>query len=295
MVKKKEREITNPDEVADKLGYNQALQTPDGESVTTEEPAPAGMPEAVETEEFQVTEEATETEVTEEAPQEEPTEEQRRSWQSERDKALAEKTKLAQELEVERLKAQALQQANQQMMSVIQPFQQKYQAPAQESTGPPKADFIVDGYFEQDKFDEYQKQRDEWLLEKASQKASQGYSQQRERETMNEQLSKLAEKYPEYVNPLTGQVDIERVERDVRKYQGQKSLVDIFDEMRGVKKDQSFEKSVEAIEKNADRPSSVAESAEAAVKAKPEIPEGIKKLHKTFGNLELPEDFGGLE
>jgi len=293
MAKKKEREITNPDEVAEKLGYNQALQTPDGESVTTEKPTEAEVTTPVE--ETQVTEETTEAEVTEEVSQEEPTEEQRRTWQSDRDKAVAEKEKAEQEVERQKLQVQALQQANQQMMNVIQPFQQKYAPPQQEKKVPPKADFIVDGYFDPAKYDEYQRQRDEYVIDQAGQKASQNYSQQRERETMNEQLSKLAEKYPEYVNPLTGQVDVERVERDVRKYQGQKSLVDIFDEMRGVKKDPSFEKSVEAIEKNASRPSSVTESAEAAETVKPEVPKELKKLIQKGGKDELPPDFGGLE
>ena len=295
--KKKEREITNPDEVADKLGYGQAIQTPDGESVKTEEPTEAEVKTPVEEEEVQETEETTEAEITEEVSQEKPTEEQRRTWQSERDSAIAEKTKAEQEVERQKLQVQALQQVNQQMMNVIQPFQQKYQAPqqTQEQTGPPKADFIVDGFFDPAKYDEYQRQRDEYVIDKASQKASQSYSQQRDRETMGEQLDELTEEFPEYINPLTGQADVERLEKDIRQHQSKKRVVDIVKEMRGVKKDPSFEKTVEAIEKNASRPSSVTESAEAAEKVKTEIPEELKKLHKTFGNVELPEDFDGLE
>ena len=298
MAEKKQREVTDPNEAFARLGINEQVTDPEGNVVTTAQNEPSEQvqqpAETVTTEEpaIQLDEEPEEAQ---EQPAEVPAEEQqRRSWQAEADKAKA-------ELEKSQEQMRLLQAQNQQLLGVVTPFMQKYggeqaQAQTPETNGEPEMDFIVDGYFEPEKFKEFQRKERAWLRNQLRQEVSTDFKQQREQETLQQQLSSLAQEFPEYVNPLTGQVDTERVHRDLQSYTSKKTLVDLIREAKGIKpkaETDPLQQSLSAIEKNADRPQPVTASRETE-KEKKTVPKELKKLHDTFGHLELPEDFDGL-
>ena len=107
------------------------------------------------------------------------------------------------------------------------------------------------------------------------------------------ELAEIAKSYPEYVNPLTSQVDTNRLYADLQAYTSGKGLKDIVAEMKGVKSP-DVDKSMSAIEKNANKPSSVVASQETE-KTPKKVDPGIKQIADAFGDIELPPDFDGLE
>jgi len=309
MAKKKQKEVTDINEAAEILGHSQ-METPDGGVVTTEEPEMKEPPQTQETvEETPDTSEQQQLEL--EAEQEVSStqkedgtlteeEQQRRSWQAEADRAKAEKEKLQSELEQQK-------QATQQLQNVVASFLQKVdgtpasQSPQQEQpTGPPSADYIVDGYFDQQKHEEWQRKHDEWLLSQAENRVTKRWSEKTEKEKLTEQLQLVAEEFPEYRNPLTGEIDVARVQRDLQNYTSKKTVVDLLREAKGktpAKKTNvdplSTEASLAAIEKNANKPQSAATTVESSPEKKV-VPKKIIELRNTFGDIDLPEDFDGF-
>jgi hypothetical protein len=296
---KKVKEVENPQEAFELLGINEQVTDPEGNPVTTEpvppseEVQPAKAP-ASDTSEPAIEFAEEETEQQPEKPQEIPEEEQkRRTWQAEADKAKAELTQTQEQIRL-------LQAQNQQLVATIAPFQQKYgveQQQAQPQTnGEPEPDFIEEGYFEPKKFAEYQRKHAAWQEQQITQKVTTSLQQQQEQATLQQQLNTLAQEFPEYVNPLTGQVDTERVHRDLQAYTSKKTVVDLIREAKGIKPKadaDTLQKSLTAIEKNADRPQPVTASRETE-KEKITVPKKLKELHDQYGNLELPPDFDGL-
>jgi hypothetical protein len=300
MAKKEQREVTDPNEAFARLGINEQVTDPEGNVVTTAQNEPSEQVQPTQPAETVTTEEPAiqldeEPEEAQEQPAEVPAEEQqRRSWQAEADKAKA-------ELEKSQEQMRLLQAQNQQLLGVVTPFMQKYggeqpQAQAPETNGEPEPDFIEDGYFDPKKFADYQRKERAWLRSQLRQEVSTDFKQQREQETLQQQLSSLAQEFPEYVNPLTGQVDTERVHRDLQAYTSKKTVVDLIREAKGIKpkaETDPLQQSLSAIEKNADRPQPVTASRETE-KEKKTVPKRLKELHDVYGEIELPEDFDGL-
>lgn len=287
------------------LGYK-SIETPGGggSAVETEvglpsDEGPATPPQATEEEQFEQEPEA--EEVTEAAqvakasstqnPDGTLTEEEtaRRTWQSERDKALLEKQKLE-------LAVQHLQETNKQLLNVVQPFVNKYESPAKQDVVEPEADFISDGYFDPKKFADYQKKRDQWFSSALETRVTQKMTMQQQEQQTRAQLIEVAREFPEYNNPLTGAVDVDRLKADLEAYTSKKSILDLVREAKGktitpVKP--TVDRSFEAIQANANRPQSVVGSPQADVKKKT-VPKEISDLADMFGGLDLPSNFDGL-
>ena len=220
-------------------------------------------------------------------------EQQRRTWQAEADRAKAEKERIEREYQ-ERL-AQA-QEQNRNLLNTLTPFMMKYNEQPKEETEP-EPDFIEDGYFDPKKYADYQKRHDQWLLTQAESRSTNRWRQEQQEQTTQVQLQEIAREYPEYVNPLTGEVDTKRLERDLKAYTSKKTLIDLVHEVKGKKKEVNplnNAASISAIEKNANKPQSVASTVESTPEKK-EVPEALKQMTKVFGGYDLPPDFDGLE
>lgn len=197
-----------------------------------------------------------------------------------------------------------LQAQNQQLVGVVSPFLQKYgqqPAVAGQQADPdqePQADYIEEGYFDPKKFADYQRRRDVWLSRRLKSEIKTDWQKEREQETLQQQIQAVAKDFPEYVNPLTGQVDIDRVHRDLQAYTSQKTITDLLREAKGISPavngvNNPLQQALSAIEKNADRPQAAAASSETEKEKKP-VPKQLEKLRKTFGDIELPPDFEGF-
>lgn len=304
--KKKAREVTDPNEAFARLGYSGAVTDPEGNPVTTEPEQQAQPSEQVQPQpqadtsdnaiEFDEEPEQEQEQPKPEQQQVPPEEQQRRSWQAEADRAKSEAQKAQEQIRL-------LQAQNQQLMGVVTPFMQKYgmqpqqtQTPQQNGEVEPEPDFIEDGYFEPKKFADYQRKRDAWLQNQLENRITTNWQKRQEQETLQQQLNAVAQEFPEYVNPLTGQVDVEHLERDLKAYTSKKTITDLIREYKGIKPkgEDPLKQSLSAIERNADRPQSVAASAEAPEKEKKPVPKKLKELHDKFGDLELPPNFDGL-
>ena len=297
------REITDETEALERLGISRPEMIP-GSEVST-----LGLPEQVQEQpKTDTSEEVVEEVVEEEVAQKvsstqnpdgslKQEEIDRRNWQSERDKALSEKQRLEEQIRL-------LQQQNAQLANVVTPLVTKYNLGnenIQPKTLEPEEDFIQDGYFDPAKFKEWKKKSDAYM---ASNLKSELISEikgelkkERDNETIQEQLIAIAKEFPEFVNPLTGQVDVARVQQTVESHTKGKTLVDIIREAKGknlTPEALGTKDTIEAIKRNADRPQSVVTNAD--VEKEPQkIPESLKKVNNIFGGLEYPPDFGGLE
>jgi len=166
---------------------------------------------------------------------------------------------------------------------------------------PPVADYIEDGYFNPEKHKKYMEDYSAYLKEsiksEVESSVTTNWQKRQQEETLQQQLAKVREKYPEYVNPLTGEVDVKRLQNDVQSYTSKKTLLDILDEAKGINKQPSpFDQaSISAIEKNANKPQSVAASPETEPEKK-EVPEKLKQaiMRGLVDPNNLPEDFDGL-
>lgn len=299
-MKNKAKDITNPDEAFELLGVNNP-ELPGGDKVETDENV--GLPEEKEQvkepqqEDTSVEEEVVEQKVSSTQNADgslTEAETQRRTWQREADLAKKEKERLEEQLRL-------LQEQNKQLYSVVTPFMTKYGLDSQKVQQPdpdqePEADFIEDGYFDPQKFKDYSKRRDQWLSTRLSSQIRDSLKKDQEQQTLQQQLAQVANEFPEYVNPLTGDVDVNRLQRDLASITSKKTIVDILKEGRGVKTNTVVDtsKSFEAIEKNANRPQSVASTSESE-ETKKEVPKEIKSLYETFGDIELPPNFGGIK
>ena len=299
-MKNKAKDITNPDEAFELLGVNNP-ELPGGDKVETDENV--GLPEEKEQvkepqqEDTSVEEEVVEQKVSSTQNADgslTEAETQRRTWQREADLAKKEKERLEEQLRL-------LQEQNKQLYSVVTPFMTKYGLDSQKVQQPdpdqePEADFIEDGYFDPQKFKDYSKRRDQWLSTRLSSQIRDSLKKDQEQQTLQQQLAQVANEFPEYVNPLTGDVDVNRLQRDLASITSKKTIVDILKEGRGVKTNTVVDtsKSFEAIEKNANRPQSVASTSESE-ETKKEVPKEIKQLYETFGDIELPPNFGGIK
>jgi len=293
---KKTRVVTDDKEALELLGIN-SPEAPGGEAVETAKPEQTAEeePKAVETATQQELGLEKEGKVVSSTQNEDGTikeeETERRTWQAEADKAKTELAKKDQQI-------LNMQEQNRQLLNVITPLQQKYQEPVQQQAEPtkPKADFIVDGFFDPEKFAKYEQERDLWMAKNLESNITSNMQKKNEEQSTKEQLQKVAEEFPEYVNSLTGEVDINRVKADLQKYTSNKTIADLLRDSKGLNKakDTTLAESLQAIDKNADRPQSVAASIEATPEKK-EVPENLKKLVNTFGGLELPPNYGGME
>ena len=300
----KERVIESDEEAFDILGIK-APVTPEGEEVTTPNPEndevqakPAPKPEKQEPQpEDTSSEEVGEVSTPEEKSGEKKEsiqmvdeEEKRRSWQSEADRAKNEATILKEQIRL-------LQEQNRQLTSVLNPFLSKYggEQPAQEASEP-EEDFISDGYFDPAKFKSYQRKRDEWLAGSIEKRVTSRWEERQQQQSTQKQLEDVAREFPDLLNPIDGTIDVQRVQREIEGYTKGKTIVDLLREARGIgkKPDQVLQNSMDAIKRNANKPSSVTVSPESE-KEKPEVPEEVRQIHKTFGYVDLPPDYDGVK
>lgn len=284
------------------LGYT-SIETPGGGTVTTEN-SQVGLPEeqkATKPEETIKVDEPTDETIKVEKPTEKVSstqnpdgslteaETQRRTWQSEAAKAKAESDMLKASLH-------QMQEVNKQLINVVQPFTQKYQKPVEEEKEP-EVDYVVDGYFDPQKHADYMKRYNSWLTKTISKNVSdnvtQSFSKKQQEDQTRAQLEELVKEFPEYRNPLTGEVDIDRVKGDLTVYTGGKSIVDLMREAKGTKKP-FVDTSLEVIRKNAERPPSVVGSPQSQAEKKT-VPKEMMNLIDTFGGLDIPEGFDGLK
>ena len=304
----KTKEVTDPNEALAKLGIDNP-EIPGGEQVITiQEPPirtspeekvqePVKTDESVEQQALKLEGEEKVSSTQDSAGNLTEEEKQRRSWQAEADKAKAEKMRLESEI-------QKMQEQNRNLLNVVTPFMMKYgggngnqQSNVQEQTNEkPKPDYIVDGFYDAEKHADWQLKHDEWLLRNAESRISTNLQKRQEEQTTQQQLGEVAKEFPEYVNSLTGEVDTNRLYNDLQSYTGKKTMLDLLRESKGKKVETNplvSDASISAIEKNANRPQSVADSQETE-SIKKEVPEGLKKTIKVFGNMDLPPDFDGL-
>jgi len=261
---KKMEEITDESKAMEALGY-----APETESVTTETEPEVTTPVEEEVE--------AEQEVQPEPTQEEK-EAERRTFQSEADKAKAEQGRLEEQLRL-------TQAQNAQLLSMTQRFTEKYSEPEPEK--PLVADYLdEDGFIDQAKHDAWLAKRDEQLISKATKRAVEAVGQEKERATVLSQINELVKARPEFLNPLTGKPDIEKIDRAIREQQSSMTISDIL----GVKKTPGEQQTFKAMEKNANRPSSVVNSQETSEIPK-EISGDLKTLLDAFGDVDRPPDY----
>lgn len=274
------RVVTDEAEAMRLLGHEDA-ESPDGTPVTTGN-------DQVEPEKAEVTTEVEEPqEEVSETPQEQITEEQRRTWQSEADRAKAETERLRLEKAQYEAMVKTLMAQNQQLSGVVKPLIDKYGAPQEEKT--PEPNFIEDGFYDPNKFATWMEKRDSLRDKKLVGEALAAFKKEQENMRVQTELTTVAKEFPEYVNPLTGQVDVQKLTSDVQTYTSGKGLIDIIKEMKGIKS-APMDKAMSAIEKNANKPSSVVSSQETDVAPK-KTPSEIKRLMEVFGTVEIPDDF----
>jgi len=300
----KERTIEDPAEALAILGINpDTAEGPGGAPVTTEEP-PAAVPAEPEPAITMETDTSEPTEPPQPPAPEQMTEEQRRTWQSEADTHKAKSELLQRELDMMKQQNQALFNQTQQMQQVVQPFVEKYQ-PSVPQSGPvePQPDYEEDGYINTEKLRDYQRRVREY--DKASLKQEllgeldTAIEQRENRTTLSAQVDDLITEFPEYVNPLTGQPDKQRIERDLKSYTSKKSMTDLIREMKGQPPKGSqpktgLEESLRKIEENANRPQSVTATGE-TVKESPKVDKRLIEIGEMYGHLDLPPGFEGVE
>jgi hypothetical protein len=305
----KTKDVTDPNEAMAKLGI-QNPETPGGETLVetavspNEQEPKVEKPNVPDTSEQQKLELEGEQKVSSTQDEEgnlTEEEKQRRTWQAEADMAKAEKKRMEEEL-------QAQKELNKQIQGALTPFLMKYgQQPPQGVNQPKeediKADYIEDGMFDPGKHQVFLEKTIAKAVREAKTDITQDWEKRQEQKTAQEQLNEVVKEFPEYVNPLTGQPDIERLQRDLQSYTGGKSMLDLVREYKGKSVAQSAvsnplatEASISAMEKNANRPQSVASTVETTPEKK-EVPENLKKaVSKGLVNTEdLPFDFDGLK
>jgi len=225
---------------------------------------------------------------------------QRRSWQADADRAKAEAAKRDEQIRM-------LQEQNRQLLNVVSPFMMKYgqqqpNAPVQEVDKEPEPDFIEDGYFDPKKFAEYEKKKEDFLARRIESRVTSSWQKKQEEQTTQVQLNEVAKEFPEYVNQMTGEIDLPRLQRDLQDYTSKKTIIDLVREAKGKSaplKQQTInplntQASISAIEKNANKPSSAAASPETRAR-EIDLPDKLRKTAEKFGGMELPPDFDGLK
>lgn len=276
MAKTEMKTVENPKEAGEILGMDLDEVTTETDQVERETPPKKEVPPA------EVT-----TEVEEPVEKQEMTEEERRTWQGEADRAKAETHQLKEALAQEQYKARLLQEQLKQTLTVVQPFTQKYQAQEEK---PPEADYYKDGYFDPQKHSEWLDKKLAYERKQTINEAKKVFRTEQEQMTTQQQVQEVIKEFPEYVNPLTGLPDMERLENDLRSYTGKKSILDLVREAKG-KTSSELDKSLRKIEQNASKPASVVASQETSETTR-KIDENVQQLQEIFGGyVDLPPDY----
>lgn len=230
--------------------------TPPEAGVTTPEPEP----EPAEETEPVGTPQTDEGEAVAEPQEEKATEEQRRTWQGDADRAKKEAEDAKAETEKIRQIAQMQAQQIQNMANIAKPFTQKYQQEEKE----PDISFIEDGFFDENKFKTWLARHDDSVASKASENAVTTLEQKQSEQTLIEQARELCKDHPEFINPISGEPDMDRIISAVQNKTRGMSLKQVlgYDQ-----KPAGFD--VDAIGKHANKPSSVVGSQETTKEPKP--------------------------
>jgi hypothetical protein len=251
--------------------------TPDTETLTSEKKTEEKVEEPVETP--QAAEEPAEKQ--EEVPEEE---QKRRTWQSERDKAVAEKQRLEEQVRL-------LQQQNAQTVAMMNEFSRNIAQPQPIKEEMPEPDYVDDsGYFDPQKHAAWLKKREAFLESRITEKSVREFQKLQEQQKYEQQAYELCKKRPEFLNPLTGKPDYAKIEQAVREKTGGMTLSQVL----GVE-ERSPDKSFEAIAERASKPSSVVSSQETEKEREP-VPEELKDIASLFPDApgDLPPGFAGF-
>lgn len=225
--------ITQPVIPADADLSEVVTTTPQAEPAKTT-PAP-GTPATSEAQEADQTTETSTTEAGEPSETETPLkadeEKQRRTWQGERDKALAETARVKAEAEAKKSELEVERQKNQALMNMLAGINSLRGAPAAETAPkePVKAkgepslwDFVKKEEYDKDDVNDpdslsgraYQA----WQDARAEYKEAQRYQARRVQEADDlarqmtlKQAKDFVEAFPEYKNPFTGEPDLSRI------------------------------------------------------------------------------------
>jgi hypothetical protein len=274
-------------------------QQPDPEPVVEETGSPVDTPPA----EPQEPAEPTET-----GSPEMSWEDRAKLWQSN-----YEKQRTASKEEAERLK-----QENELLRAVMtrtrpaEPVPAQPTQPVPEIKEPMLEDYIGEDYEAADAFDartksgkayqKFMRDRDRWFAqhieEQAVQRVRQETETDRKRTLVQQRGERLVSKYPQYRDPLTGEIDFPRINRELfASAQDDPDdwlmYAEFLEFKKGVTPDNGVTTTpdmVSQIEKTASLPSSVVTSTPSTRKPERKVPDKLNKLASVWGQLELPPD-----
>lgn len=317
---KKQGEVENFTEAMQVLGISNpvipadadtsVIEAEKGQSKETPDPSRNLVQDAkIKQPEIEASESEQETQDEEETEEVPEPEKKRRTWQSEAEKAkqLArqkeeEAETFAQALEIEKQKNNYLMQMLAGFQQMRQPEQQKV-APKQDKE-PELWDFIQKDQYDRDDIGDPStpsgKAYQNWLDARADYRAEKKYQQleaQRQEQTAREvtfkQAKALADEFPEFKNPFTGQPDIPKIQEwlDGLSKVDWVTLRRALDGNKKAANGQVKALPIDAeIGRRANKPGSVAGQSSATPGSK-KVPAEVKQLADIYGNnFVLPKD-----
>ena len=332
-----EKKVEDLNQALTLLGHASAQLPPDADvgSLTSEQPEQgSSLPAPEESGEPQtplatesVEEPTSEPSTTEESTEPEPEpKEETLTWEERAKRHQSRADRAEHQLKMIQQENEALKSRIQELTGVVQTLQQfmskygmnapqvegKSQETVEEDSKPPRLeDFIDEDYDPADAFDlrtksgkayhRWLEARERWLVEQAEKRAARKVEEKLKTETQMESVrrraQRLAEKYPEFRDPLTGEPDYNKIQNwivQVSQNQGDDEWV-LFKEFQDFKagkfKPSIEEETVKKIEEQASKPSSVSAATQAAPKPRT-VPKEYEDLIKVFGRIELPPELG---
>lgn len=219
-------------------------------------------------------------------------EEQRRTWQSEADKAKAEAEKAREELE-------AAKQREEYMVRMLSGLQTPQQQPEKkEDKEPELTDYINPG--EYDKYDaldpstqsgqayhKWQSDLNDYRAERKLKQYEQTQEEKRREEIALRQAQRLAERVPEFRNPITGKPDIAKIESWMSEISNSDDP-DMWAKLYNFMNNNKSAPTTDKIGKRASATQSVASQTSSEKEKKP-VPKTFQKMANVFGRFEYPE------